>query len=319
MPGTHVPWPSAIEGSPAATVLENAMARRRLAHALLLQGEDLAALTAIALAIADRLLNAPESSARFPVEKHPDFHRLRPAGRMRIISADTTRALISKVQVSPAASPRKVALIEEADRMNTAAANVFLKTLEEPPRDTTLLLVTTRPHALLPTIRSRVQLFRFPSPAMALPAEGWAGWMEDYQALLGRLADKPATKHSVSDSVFSVYGLIARFSQILALATEAAWETQKAALTGELSDEEEAAVETGISAGLRARLLGDIERATRAFAAPRLKTDDGSTRRALIATVEALERSHGLLAVNLNEGTALEDFLLATLRAWSRR
>ena len=74
---------------------------------------------------------------------------------MRQISADATRELIAKVQVSAAVAPRKVAILHEVDRMNTAAANVFLKTLEEPPANTTLLLLTTRPYALLPTIRSR--------------------------------------------------------------------------------------------------------------------------------------------------------------------
>ena len=81
-----------------------------------------------------------------------------------------TRELITKVQVTPAVAPCKVAIIHEVDRMNTAAANVFLKTLEEPPANTTLLLLTTRPYALLPTIRSRVLHFRFPSAAAPVAA-----------------------------------------------------------------------------------------------------------------------------------------------------
>ena len=56
---------------------------------------------------------------------------------------------------------KKVYLIDEADRMNQEAANSFLKTLEEPPADSILILITSRPFALLSTIVSRCQRLRF--------------------------------------------------------------------------------------------------------------------------------------------------------------
>ena len=312
-------WPASLEGTPAIHVIERAIGNGRLSHSLLLQGEDPALLASIALAIADRLLNVKGSTAPFPAAQHPDCHALRPAGKMRIISADATRALIGKVQVSSTVSPHKVAIIHEADRMNTAAANVFLKTLEEPPRSTTLLLLTTRPHALLPTIRSRVQIFRFPAEATPFGDAAWQAWIADFDAWLGRLCDGSAGKKEAADLLFSVYGLIARFSQILEQAASAAWDKQKESKPADLSDEEQAALEAGLSVGIRTRFFADIERACRAFAAPRLSAGEDALRRPLAATVDALERSFGLLAVNLNENAALEDFLLATLRAWTRR
>jgi len=273
----------------------------------------------VALAIADRLLNVKGASAAFPPEQHPDCFMLRPAGKMRQISADATRELITKVQVSPAVAPRKVAILHEVDRMNTAAANVFLKTLEEPPANTTLLLLTTRPYALLPTIRSRVLHFRFPAPATVVAADGWAPWLADYQAWLARLSVGVSGKTAIADQVFTLYGLVARFSAVLDFATGEVWKLQKEKLPPDLEDDEQVAIETGIANGLRARLFAEIEAATRNFALPRLSIADGRARRAYAAAIEKLEHNVGLLRLNLNEAAALEDFLLSSLRLWTQR
>ena len=313
------PWPPALAGTPAVVVIEQAIARQRLSHSLLLHGDDPDLLVAIALAIADRLLNAPGASAHFPPDQHPDCFALRPAGKMRQISADATRELIAKVQVTPAVAPRKVAVIHEVDRMHVTAANVFLKTLEEPPAHTTLLLLTTRPYALLPTIRSRVLQFRFPSIGIPLAADGWTPWLDDYRAWLGRLAGGVTEKRAVADHVFTAYGLVARFGAVLDFATDEVWKQQKEKLPPDLADDEQVAIETGIANGLRARLFSEIEQATRAYALPRLVAGDEAARRAIIGSIEKLEHNVGLLRLNLNESAALEDFLLASLRLWTKR
>jgi DNA polymerase-3 subunit delta' len=314
------PWPPALVGTPTVAVIERAIERQRLSHSLLIHGDDLDTLVLVAHAIADRLLNGPGSSAHFPSDQHPDCYALRPTGKMRQISAEATRDLIGRVQVTAAVSQRKVAIIYEADRMHVTAANVFLKTLEEPPAHTTLLLLTTRPYALLPTIRSRVLHFRFPSVTTSLAADGWTAWLEDYTAWLGRLADNANDKATVADHVFTVYGLVARFGAVLDFATDAVWKAQKEKLPVDLGDDEKVAMETGIANGLRSRLFAEIEHATRTFALPRLSwaTSD-VTRRALVSAVEQLEHDVGLLRLNLNEAAALEHFLLSSLRIWSRR
>jgi DNA polymerase-3 subunit delta' len=322
------PWPSAVAGTPSITVIERAIERQRLSHSLLLTGDDIETLQLVGLAIADRLLNAGDGGGfglpgmdapRFAPEQHPDFFVLRPTGKMRQISADATRALIGKVQVSPTMAPRKVAMIHECDRMNTSAANIFLKTLEEPPANTTLLLLTTRPYALLPTIRSRCLNFRFPTATAGYSPDGWAAWLDDYRAWLTGLTAGIADKKAAAASIFAAYGLVARFGAILDFATGEVWKTQKEKLPAEITEEEQVAIETGIANGLRARLFIEIEQATRTFALPRLKENDGVTRRALTASIEKLEHAVGLLRVNLNESAALEDFLLASLRLWSRK
>lgn len=314
------PWPSALVGTPTVSVIERAIERQRLSHSLLIHGDDLDTLVLVAHAIADRLLNVPASSAHFSTDQHPDCYALRPTGKMRQISAEATRDLIGKVQVSASVSPRKVAIIHEADRMHVTAANVFLKTLEEPPANTTLLLVTTRPYALLPTIRSRVLHFRFPSVSASLAADGWPAWLADYNDWLARLADNVPDKHAVADHIFTVYGLVARFGAVLDFATDAVWKQQKEKLPADLDEDEKVAMETGIANGLRSRLFAEIEQATRAFALPRLSSATAeSTRRSLVAAIEQLEHDVGLLRLNLNEAAALEHFLLCSLRVWSKR
>jgi len=327
MPATPLPWPPALDGTPTVTVIERAINRQRLAHSLLLHGENLGTLAIVAHAIADRLLNDPRHNTQnFPPKQHPDFHALRPAGKMRLIDVGSTRALIGKMQISCAISTRKVAVIYEADRMNTPAANVFLKTLEEPTPSTTILLLTTRPYALLPTIRSRCLHFRFTdsgSEALIDADEAtqklWRSTRTDYAAWLQQLAAGKPDKRTIADQVMGVYGLITRFNAILGAATETIWKTQQAKLPDDLDDDEQIAIETGIANGIRQKLFIEIEQATRTFAQERLLAGDDSVRRALTASIEKLEHNAGLLRVNFNESAAFEDFLLTSLRLWSMR
>src|SRR5690606_30914301 len=111
----------------------------------------------------------------------------------------------------------------------------------------------------------------------------------------------------------------ARFSTILEFATGEAWKLQKDSLPAELEDDEKVAIETGIANGLRQRLFGEIERATRLVALPQIQAGDATTTRASATAVEKLEHAVGLLRVNLNEASALETFLLGSLRIWTRR
>jgi len=312
-----------LAGTPAVAVIEQALARGRLSHSLLLTGDDVDLLRGVGLALADRLLNPPgtaPSRRRSLLDgAHPDCFHLRPAGKSRQIGAEPTRELIGKVQVSASAGGQKVALLHECDRMNTSAANVFLKTLEEPPANTTLLLLTTRPHALLPTIRSRCQLFRFGSAGAATPVDGWPAWLEDYRAWLA-LLHGGAARTAPSDAIFRMYGLIARFGVLLESATDALWATQKKSLPAELTSEEEDAIETGISKGLRDRLYADLERATGACVREILVTPEAAVgARAFVESIKHLEHSAGLLRVNFNDVAALELYLLKALRAWTKK
>lgn len=89
-----------------------------------------------------------------------------PSGSEGIFVA-TVRSLVQRAAMAPAMGSRKVFIIGDADRMvpqegADMAANAFLKLLEEPPSNTTIVLTTSEPGALLPTIRSRVVSVRVP-------------------------------------------------------------------------------------------------------------------------------------------------------------
>lgn len=327
----HATWPEALAGTPAVAVIEKAIEQNRLAHSLLLHGDDLDTLVLVAHAIAGRLLNegqGREAAPRyFSPEQHPDFFALRPGGKMRFIrigKADspepgTMREFLRKISVSPSVASRKVGVVYEADRMNVETANAFLKTLEEPPGRTTLLLLTTRPYALLPTIRSRCLRFRFAMGAAPLAHPELPAWKADYHAWLGRLTEGVADRRSVAGQIMALYGLVVRFNAILASAAAEVWKAQKEKLPPDLDEDEQIAMETGIAGGIRQKLFTEIGRSTRAFAQPRLEAGDEASRGAFTAAISELERAAGLLRLNLNESAALEQFLLASLRLWTKR
>lgn len=79
----------------------------------------------------------------------------------RVIAVDAIRDLEKEVYFRPFESAARIFIIDDADKMNDAAANALLKTLEEPAASSHLILVTSRPDTLVPTIRSRSQTFTF--------------------------------------------------------------------------------------------------------------------------------------------------------------
>jgi DNA polymerase III subunit delta' len=322
-----VAWPDALTGTPAVAVIERALAEHRLAHSLLITGDQMETIEAVAAAIADRLLNPPDAPDPFPLERHPDCLHLRPRGKARIIAigdaanpaAGTMRDFLPKLYVSPAVSRHKVGIVHEADTLRQESANAFLKTLEEPPPHTTLLLLTTRPYALLPTIRSRCLTFRFPAATAGFAPTGWEAWQRDYRAWIETLIAGVADRAAAADALFAAYGLVTRFTVILDAATAEAWEARKGELPEDLSDEEKIALETGLAQGLRLQLLAGVEHATRDAALPRVLAGEAEVARALPPAVAALEHAVGLLRLNLKAEAALEHFFLTSLRLWARR
>ena len=96
---------------------------------------------------------------------HPDLHYVFLEPDKKDISVASIRELSSKLKLKPYYGMASVAIIDSAHRMNPQAANALLMTLEEPPPDTYLILVTEASHRLLETILSRVQSVCF-SPLM---------------------------------------------------------------------------------------------------------------------------------------------------------
>lgn len=99
-----------------------------------------------------------ESCLRLANNTYPERYDVVPESKTRQILVDAMRTFDDRLNRTTVASHPKIGVIAEADCMGTEAQNSFLKTLEEPPPHTLLLLYTTQPRLLLSTIRSRCQV-----------------------------------------------------------------------------------------------------------------------------------------------------------------
>ena len=173
-----LPWLTAT-----FTDLQQRRAQGRLAHALLLTGPAGIGKHHLAERFAQSLLCAqPHADGQpcgqchacslYAAGTHPDLFRLSPEDDSKNIRIDQIRALIERISLSSHYGRHKVVILNPADAMNIAAANALLKTLEEPPADTILLLITDRPSFLPATIRSRCQTLRLALPARD-EAQAW--------------------------------------------------------------------------------------------------------------------------------------------------
>lgn len=174
----------------AVAVLQNALRRERVAHAYLFAGPEGVGKSTAALLFAQALNcerkgdgSSPDAcgecrSCRLIARgNHPDVRVITretdEQGRQRAeIVLDQLRQdpnkpprlprpLIQDALLRPALGRRKVYLLDPADRMRAEAANALLKLIEEPPPEVVLVLVTSQPAALLPTILSRCQRVGF--------------------------------------------------------------------------------------------------------------------------------------------------------------
>jgi DNA polymerase-3 subunit delta' len=93
--------------------------------------------------------------------EHPDLHLVETTES--VIKIGQIRELQRDLSLRPYEAPRKACIIDGAEKLNLNAANALLKTLEEPPGDAILILLTTSADAVLPTIRSRCQTLSFKS------------------------------------------------------------------------------------------------------------------------------------------------------------
>src|SRR3982751_2899295 len=148
----------------AIEYLSRAHERGRLGHAYLISGPPGSGKRGLASDLSNLVsgTSAPDVFASPP----PGVYLAEPESKSRRIVIDQVRALEHALQMRSANGHRKVAIIAEADRLQPQAANAFLKTLEEPPKDSLLLLVTALPEALPDTILSRCI-----SIALAAPEE----------------------------------------------------------------------------------------------------------------------------------------------------
>lgn len=151
--------------------LRSALERHRLPHALLLHGPTGVG-KATAAGIIAQALNCTElgpgdaCGVCVPCDKiarglHPDVPWIQVGKKTRVIKIEQIREVVDAVGYRPHEGRKRVVVIDQAHAMNPPAQNALLKTLEEPPPSSTLVLVTPAPRALLPTVRSRCTALEF--------------------------------------------------------------------------------------------------------------------------------------------------------------
>lgn len=147
-----------------AARIEDLIASARLPHGVLIAASEGWGEIAFAQWLALTLLEQPQSLSASDVA-HPDLRWVKPDGAE--IKVDAVREIGQFAFMTSPRGGRKVVVLESAHLLNRSAANALLKTLEEPPEDTFVLLATCHAGRLLPTIRSRCQRFVIQPDAVA--------------------------------------------------------------------------------------------------------------------------------------------------------
>ena len=230
----------------ALDLLQRAHTAGRLGHAYLFidPNQDGAAVWRLAIELVKLVNNLPPRAEADAVLAHPDVHLAEPESKSRRIVIEQIREMESALRLRAAsvadndnvgslfgeadggvARTRKVAILRDADRLQPQAANAFLKTLEEPPDHSLLLLLTAQPEAMLDTILSRCI-------RVTLRAEGRSGGgavaaREDEAALLSAFRAHAKTGTA---SLPAAYRLLRTFQECLAAARARLVEEADAAL-----------------------------------------------------------------------------------------
>jgi len=205
----------------AFSYLRRAHEQSRLAHAYLISGAPGTGKRELASQLAN-LVNGTRSEDVFAAGT-AGVYVAEPESKSRRIVIEQIRGLEHSLQMRAADGRRKVAIVSDADRLQPQAANAFLKTLEEPPNDSLLLLLSTLPEALPDTILSRC----IPIPLAAKPAEAPSAEETELIELLA------AVGASGSAGVQDAYRLSQGFHRLLGRVREAIQTENAAALKRE--------------------------------------------------------------------------------------
>ena len=170
----NMQWNNIIGHKQVVTQLCLMQQEDRIPHAMLFCGTDGVGKSLVAEALAAAILcHAPvhnqacghcKACQALAASTHPDFFQIQPESETKAAPAiriEAVRKLQEEIARIPLLSERRVVIMQEADKMNEAAANCLLKTIEEPSGQIVFILLTSRPSALLDTIISRCMRVEF--------------------------------------------------------------------------------------------------------------------------------------------------------------
>lgn len=199
-------------------LLQRSLAQGRLGHAYLFTGTRLEDLEEIARNLAKTLNcqrapsagSAPEtfdacdncpSCRRTEHGNHADVHWVRPESKLRVIKIEQIRDLMQEIHLKPTEASYKLGIVVAADRLTQQAANAFLKTLEEPPPRSILVLLSTEPARLLETILSRCLRLNFGGSTTAHLTPENRVWIEEFSRQAGQKRESLMARYLLLDQL----------------------------------------------------------------------------------------------------------------------
>ena len=329
----------------AVRLLQRSLERDRLGHAYLFSGSAQDRLLSAARNLAKTLHceNPPRRSDRgqavdscdqcpsclnIDQDNHADVLWIRPESKSRIITIDQMRDLMKTVHLKPTHGAWKVAIIVASDRLKQEAANAFLKTLEEPPSNSVLILLSTDPQRILDTILSRCLRLNFSGDSGPALDDEFREWMAGFSQMAAE----------GSRSLLSRYRLLSVFLERLtglkdqineALTQRSPLEQHEdadARLRDKWEDELSASIEAeyryqrseqlgGLQWWFRDVWLAALNQSPELFAFPDLASDaqlvaSRISAREAMGNLRQLEQTQRLLHTNVQEALALEVGLL---------
>ena len=202
----------------ALEYLRRAHERNRLGHAYLISGPPGSGKRGLASDLSN-LVTGTQAEDVF-AKPPPGIYLAEPESKSRRIVIDQVRALEHALQMRSANGLRKVAIIADADRLQPQAANAFLKTLEEPPNDSLLILLSAMPEVLPDTILSRCV-------SVPLAAQGTTEPSAEEMELIDLLGQ---TANSKGQGIQPAYQLAGGFQRLVRQLRETIQEQNAAAL-----------------------------------------------------------------------------------------
>ena len=307
-------------------ILRRAVEQERLPHALIFAGPPGVGKRTLAELLAQRLncLQPKDREAccaclscrKIMAGTHPDVRLIKPEGT--VIKIDQVRDVIREIAYQPFEGRYRVMILDGADQMRLEGANCLLKTLEEPPSQSILILVTTKPYLLLETIRSRAHRLQFgPLPAEVIEnhlaaQEGRS--LEDARlaaalsngSLGAALACDIGRHREIQGSALSFVSLLLRKGKFADASTLVAGITKEKEMFQAWTD-------------LAQTLLQDVyyaQMAPKRMSQPELAGElaalaQSTSRAAVVSAIEALKQFKEALQQNVNRQVALEALFLA--------